>query len=145
MTANVIVWIVLAGTFLIVEALTVGLVSIWFAIGSLFAIIPAFFGAGIAVQVLTFALCSALSFALLFKTVRKLMQVNKTATNADRIIGGSGTVIITVNPADGTGQIKASGGEVWSAKTIDGSVIEKGEKVTILRIEGVKAVVEREV
>lgn len=66
---------------------------------------------------------------------------NNTQTNAYSIIGKKGVVIQNINNTIGFGQIKIAN-EVWSAKTEDDTVIEKGAEVNVIRIDGVKAVVE---
>ena len=65
----------------------------------------------------------------------------KIETNAFSIIGKKGIVTQDINPTIGIGQIKIAN-EVWSAKTEDDSKIEKGTEITVIKIDGVKAVVE---
>lgn len=85
------------------------------------------------------------STALIFLTkpfVNKLTKKDrKIATNAYSIIGKKGIVLQDINETHGIGQIKVAG-EVWSAKTTDGATIEKGTQVEVVKIDGVKAVVE---
>ena len=86
------------------------------------------------------------STALVFLTkpfVDKFTKKDKkVATNAYSIIGKKGIVTQDINPAHGIGQVKVAS-EVWSAKTIDGSNIEKGSEIQVTQIDGVKAVVEK--
>ena len=77
------VWIVIAVVLGIIEAATVSLVSVWFAIGALVAIIPAFFDAPLWVQILVFLAVSAISFAFTRRFFKDVIKVKKQPTNAD--------------------------------------------------------------
>ncbi len=138
---QMIFWLILAVVLFVVEASTANLVSVWFGIGALFAIIPASLNWGIAIQAVVFLVVSLVALALIFPVMNKKKQ--KQATNADRIIGQEGIITEEVNAILGKGQVKVMG-SIWSAKSLDASVIAEGTKVKIAGIEGVKAVVSKE-
>ncbi len=141
MNEQMIFWLMLAVVLFVVEASTANLVSVWFGIGALFAIIPASLNSIIAIQVAVFVLVSLAALALIFPLVNKKKQ--KQPTNADRIIGQEGIITEEVNGISGKGQVKVMG-SIWSAKSADDFNIEEGTKVKIVGIEGVKAVVSKE-
>jgi len=135
------VWLVLLVIFCIAEAVTVGLVSIWFAVGAAVALIAAVFTDNILVQVILFL---AVSFAVLIvmrPLARKHISPKQQATNADRAIGAEGVVAETIDNLAAQGQVFVLG-TVWTARAAqEHGVIQKGETVTVLRIEGVKLIV----
>ena len=134
-------WIVLMVALIIVEASTLGLVCIWFAIGALSAAVSKLLGATIFYQTVTFVIVSAISLGATKPLVKKLRGKGKTATNADMVIGKTGIVIEEITNDKFAGKVKVAG-QQWSAITADGSEIPKNSKITVLKIEGVKLVVE---
>jgi len=133
-------WIFVAIIMAVVEAVTLGLVSIWFCIGAVAAAIVAVFTNSLIIQASVFVIVTGVTLAFTRPLVNRFTKQKFTATNADRIIGEDGIVNITINPIDNTGQVK-TGGQVWSAKSADGTKIEQGTIVTVIAIEGVRAVV----
>ena len=142
MDGAVVFWLCLAGVSLIVEILTVGLVSVWFVIGSVCAMAAAALGAGTAVQACVFIAVSALLLVFMMPAAKRMIQKDRHATNFDRIMGMTAEVTQEIDDIEGKGQVKV-GGTVWSAKSADGSGIKKGELVEITAVEGVRAVVRR--
>ena len=134
------VWIVIAVVLGIIEAATVSLVSVWFAIGALVAIIPAFFNASLWVQILVFLAVSAISFAFTRRFFKDVIKVKKQPTNADGLIGQDGIVTAEINNLEGIGKVYISG-LTWSAKSFDGETIPEGAVVTAVKIEGVTLIV----
>lgn len=136
-----IVWIIIAVILGIVEAATVSLVSIWFAVGAVVAIIPAYFGVPVWGQILVFLAASALCFAFTKRFFKDVVKVKKQPTNADGLVGTDGIVTAEINNLEGNGKVYISG-LTWSAKSKDGKDISEGEVVTVCKIEGVTLVVE---
>lgn len=138
-----IFWLILAGACFIIEMITIGFFIFWFGIGALLAMITSFIVPGnIFIQALVFTVSSVGLLILTKPLVEKFTKKDKKLeTNAYSIIGKKGIVVQDINPTFGVGQIKVAG-EVWSAKTNDGSKIEKGSEIEIINIDGVKAVVE---
>ena len=140
MNITAIVWFGLTVAFLIVEAATVTVVSLWFAAGSLGAMVAALLGAGVWLQVLVFAVVSAAALTALRPLVRKHLTPKLTATNIDSVIGSLGIVTGTIDNLTATGQVKLNGME-WTARSTSGQPLEVGTKVRVDKIEGVKVFV----
>ena len=135
-----IFWPVLLVLFLVVEAATVTLVSLWFAAGALAALLVSFFGAALWLQVLIFLAVSAAALAALRPVARKHINPRVTATNVDAVIGSTGLVTVAVDNVTAAGQVKL-GAMVWSARSTSGDPIPEGTLVRADRIEGVKVFV----
>jgi membrane protein implicated in regulation of membrane protease activity len=135
-----IVWLVLLVVFLIVEGATVTVVSIWFAVGALAALIASLFSAPIAVQIVLFLLVSAIMLALLRPLVRKFITPKVVKTNVDAVLETQGLVTVPINNITATGQVKLGTME-WTARSTSGNPIEAGTLVRVDRIEGVKVFV----
>lgn len=140
MPTGVIFWLAALVLFLILEAVTVSLVSLWFAGGSLAALLAAALGAGTGLQWLVFALVSGLLLALLWPLAKKRLNKKHVRTNADRLIGREVLVTEAVDNLHETGEIRVNG-VLWTAVSASGQPIPVGTLVTIERIEGAKVYV----
>lgn len=140
-----IIWFVLMVVFLIVEAACpIHLVSIWFAAGSLVAMLVSFLGGPLWLQITAFLVVSCLLVALLWPFIKKFLRPQLEKTNVDAVIGSKGVVTVTIDNTAAAGQIRLGAME-WTARSTTGAVIEKGTVVHVDRIEGVKAFVSEEV
>ena len=137
------VWLGAAVVFGVVEALTAGLVSIWFVAGSAAALIGAFLGAGLGAQVALFVVVSAAALAVTRPLVRRYTAGKAVPTNLDRVLGDSGKVTETIDNENSSGAVYVDG-KTWTARSADGSVIPEGAVVEILRMEGVKLFVKKQ-
>lgn len=138
-------WAAALVVFLIVEAVTAGLVSIWFVFGSLVALICAALGAAVWLQIFWFVIVSVATLVLTRPLVKRYVDSRSVATNADRSIGRAAVVTERIDNLAATGAVKLDG-VVWTARsTNDAVAIETGERVTVRAIEGVKLIVERTV
>ena len=138
-------WVVALVVFLIVEAVTAGLVSIWFVFGALVALICAALGAAVWLQIFWFVIVSVATLVLTRPLVKRYVDSRSVATNADRSIGRAAVVTERIDNLAATGAVKLDG-VVWTARSTDDAVaIETGERVTVRAIEGVKLIVERTV
>ena len=138
-------WVVALVVFLIVEAVTAGLVSIWFVFGSLVALICAALGAAVWLQIFWFVIVSVATLVLTRPLAKRYVDSRSVATNADRSIGRAAVVTERIDNLAATGAVKLDG-VVWTARSTDDAVaIEAGERVTVRAIEGVKLIVERSV
>lgn len=138
-------WAAALVVFLIVEAVTAGLVSIWFVFGSLVALICAALGAAVWLQIFWFVIVSVATLVLTRPLVKRYVDSRSVATNADRSIGRTAVVTERIDNLASTGAVKLDG-VVWTARSTDDAVaIEAGERVTVRAIEGVKLIVERTV
>lgn len=120
-----------------------GFFVFWFGVGALITMVTSLFCPNnILLQAIVFLVSSVILLFLTKPLVDRFTRKdNNTQTNAYSIIGKKGIVIQDINNTLGVGQIKIAN-EVWSAKTENDTVIEKGAEVNIVRIDGVKAVVE---
>ena len=135
-----IVWLVLIVVFLMVEASTVTLVSLWFAAGALAAILVALTGGGLGFQVAVFVIVSAVLLTALRPLVRKHIKPKLTKTNVDAVVGSTGLVTVAIDNVSAVGQVKL-GAMYWTARSTTGDPIAEGALVRVDRIEGVKAFV----
>ena len=140
MNLSVIVWLGMLVLFLAVEVSTVGLVSVWFAVGALAAVLANLLGAGLWVQVILFLAVSGILLGLLRPLARRYFTPGITPTNVDSVVGTVGIVTEAVDNVAAQGQVKL-GGMTWTARSTDHSPIPAGTKVRVDRIEGVKALV----
>lgn len=131
------VWLVLLIVFGIAEAATVGLVSIWFAAGSLLALLAAVLGAPVPVQVLIFVAGSLVTLVIIRPLAGKYINGRRVPTNADRVIGQEAVVTEAIDNLHAQGQVKVAGAP-WTARSDDDAPISAGTTVRVLRIEGVK-------
>lgn len=136
-----ILWLVLFLVLLIVEGATVGLICIWFAFGALAGMITSFITDSLIVQLVVFILVSLLCMILLRPFARKVIHTKKSATNADRILGETAVVTEEIRNLDAQGQVKVLG-QYWTARSANGEDIPAEALVKVLRIEGVKVLVE---
>lgn len=138
------VWLILAGIFVIAEIMTTGFLIFWLGLGSLCAMIVSLFTDSIVIQTAVFVVTSTLFIFLTRPLAKKLSKKDSNVvTNAFAIIGNKAVVRTEINPTLGTGQINVAG-QVWSAKTENGEIIEANTEVLILKIDGVKAVVTKD-
>lgn len=135
-----IIWLVLMVIFLIVEASTVVMMSLWFAAGSLAALVVAVTGGPVGLQVLVFLAVSAALLACLRPMVRKHVTPKLTPTNVDSVVGSQGYVTADIDNVAATGSVKLGSME-WTARSTAGVPILKGTLVRVDKIEGVKAFV----
>lgn len=135
-----VAWLALLILFSMGEAITVGLTSIWFAVGSLGALLCALVGGGVWLQVGVFLALSGLTLALVRPLAKKFLTPGYSATNADRVIGQEAVVTQEIDNLRGQGQVNIAG-QTWTARSQDDAVIPEGTLVRVLRIEGVKVFV----
>ena len=135
-----ILWLIVMVAFLIAEAMTVGLVGIWFAGGALVAVILSLFAVSPLIQIIVFFAVSICLLVFTRKIFVEKLNTGKETTNVDALIGEIGQVILTIHPME-VGQVKVNG-QVWSALADDQFLtIDEGSYVTIKAIEGVKLIV----
>ena len=142
-TALTVIWIVLLVLFLILEAATVQLVSAWFALGALCALLANLCGVGVVWQVVLFLVVSAICLIATRPLVKKMTATKIQKTNADRCIGAEAMVLEEINNLKYTGLVKAMG-NTWTARSENGSVIPKDAVVIVRKMEGVKLIVSQQ-
>ena len=141
MNWDIIIWLGLMVAFLVVEAACpIHLVSIWFAVGSLAAVLAAVLGAQLWLQVTLFVVVSAGLLACLWPFTKKFLNPKVTATNVDSVIGSRGLVTEAIDNLSASGHVKLGAME-WTARSTSGETISVGTQVQVDQIEGVKVYV----
>ena len=133
-------WLIVMVLFLVVEAATVGLVCIWFAVGALAALIAALLGAEIWLQIVLFLVVSAVALYFTRPLVKKYVNAKVEPTNADMVIGKQCRVTEAIDNIAGTGAVYVDG-KTWTARSESDEVIPEGTLVTAKSIDGVKLIV----
>ena len=135
-----IVWLALLVVFLAAEAATVSMVSLWFAVSALVALLVALLGGPGWLQGTLFLVISAVLLALLRPLVKRYVTPRITATNVDSVIGSTGLVTTAIDNVSAVGQVKLGAME-WTARSTSGQLIPVGTRVRVDKIEGVKVYV----
>ncbi len=140
---EVIFWLVLFVVLLIIEIFTLGLTTIWFAGGSLVALVLALVDISVPVQVIVFLLVSIVLLVLTRPILIKYFNKDRQPTNVERLIGQQGVVLEKIDTLRSRGLVDINGQE-WSAKTNEADgVIEAGTVVSVNGIQGVKLIVKQ--
>ena len=136
------IWLIIFVACIVIEIATMGLVTIWFAGGSLLAAIVAAIGGPLWLQVVVFLGVSAVLLYLTRPIAVKYFNKDRVRTNAESLIGQQAIVISEINNLQGIGQVTV-GGQEWSARNVDAQAeIPVGSVVIIRAISGVKLMVE---
>ena len=134
-------WLALAVFFCIIEALTVGLTTIWFAAGALVAMLVAILGGGIPLQIVVFFVVSIVLLATTRKIFVKKLKTGSEKTNVETLIGEEGRVTSTIIPLN-SGRVNVNGMD-WSAVAVGkNDLIPEGTVVIVKAIDGVKLIVD---
>ena len=137
-------WLIAMIVLLAVEAMVPGLISIWFAIGALAALIAALLHAPLWLQVVWFIVVSVVSLAVTRPLAKKYVNGRVKPTNADMILGKDCLVTEAIDNVLGTGAVIVAG-KTWTARMEnDADRAAEGEVLKAVRIEGVKLIVRRE-
>lgn len=132
-------WLIIAVIFGVIELATMGLATIWFAIGAIGAMFAAMLGFGFVWQIIVFLVVSGLTVYYTRPLAQKYLNVGRTKTNVNSLIDATGIVTQKIEEFN-TGQIKVMG-QIWTAKSFDGDTIGVGTEVKVLKVEGVKVLV----
>ena len=138
-----IFWLIAFVALLVIEIITLGLTTVWFAVGSIAAFLTAYVGASVAVQIVVFLVVSIVLLVFTRPILLKFFNQKRERTNAESLIGQKAIVIETIDSIHGVGRVEVNGME-WSAKTDESGLIEKDTIVSIKGIQGVKLIVEKE-
>ncbi len=134
-------WLIVAGICFVIESFTIGFLVFWFGIGALAALVASLFISNIWIQSLIFIIVSSLLLIFTKPLVKKFVKEKDIIpTNVYSIIGKEGIVVESIDTINGVGKVKVNG-ELWSATSLEN--IEKGTKVKVLKVNGVKLEVEK--
>lgn len=126
-----ILWIIVMVAAVLVEAASFALLSIWFAVGALAALVAAILGAGTGVQIGVFLGVSVILLAATRPLLKRFMPKKYIPTNGELDLGKTAVVIEKIDSMAGTGRVRLEGVD-WGAVSADGSVIETGISVTVI-------------
>ena len=133
------IWAFLIVGFAVLEGMTLGLTSIWFAIGSIFALIAAMLKLPFLAQLIVFMASSIVMLIYTKPIAQKHLKIGATKTNVEELIGLTGFVVKPIEE-HAPGQVKVKG-QIWTAISEDGQPIEMDKEVVIVLVEGVKLIV----
>lgn len=138
---NVILWILAMIMLIVIEISTVGLYCVWFAFGSLAGLIFAMLNLPTYVQLISFAVVSALLFFFVRPKLEHKINLKAIRTNAEALVGEVGIAVTDIRDLDG-GQVKING-QMWSAKLEDccEEEIPRGSKIVVHEVRGVKLII----
>lgn len=135
-------WLIIIAVCIIIEALTISLTTMWFAIGALIAWFCNLIGFSLNAQIIIFLLVSIVCLIFTRPIAVKKLKVGKTKTNIDSFIGQCVKVKSSINNINNEGTVTVNGVE-WTARSFNDEIIEKDEIVCIREVKGVKLIVER--
>lgn len=134
-------WLIILVVFLIIEIITLGLTTIWFAGGALVAFIAAVLHFPLLVQIALFLLVSFLMLIFTRPVAERYFNAHREQTNVNSMIGKEAKVTVEIDNFNQTGTILLNGVE-WTARSMeDRDIIPSGSRVEICRVEGVKVFV----
>ncbi|MBQ7077059.1 MAG: NfeD family protein [Lachnospiraceae bacterium] len=139
-----ILWLVALIVLLIVEFLTMGLTTIWFAGGALIALIAALCGAPLWLQIVLFIVVSIVLLLVTRPIAMKYWNKDRIKTNAESLIGQTALVTEEIDNLKAKGVVTVNGNE-WTARSADNRLISKDAVVIIKEIQGVKLLVEEKI
>lgn len=135
------IWLVILILSVVIEIITIDLVSIWISVGSLFALLTYFLNFSLPIQIGVCVIVSLICFVIAKPLAKKYLTGNIVHTNIDRLIGKHALVTKEISE-NSKGEVKISG-SYWTAVALNDDVIEAGSHVEILAIDGVKLVVKK--
>lgn len=133
-------WLVVIVVMAIIEIITLGLTTIWFAGGAFVAFIASLLGAGLLIQIILFVIASLLLLGFTRPFAVKFVNKDRIRTNAESLIGKNAIVLEDIDNLKAEGMASVNGQE-WTARSADDTVIAKGTVVEVIEIKGVKLMV----
>ena len=135
------VWLGAFILFVAIELITLGLTSVWFAVGALAACVVWLLGGGFIAQLLAFAVVTVLVLLLIRPYAIRYINGRTEKTNVDALIGKTAKVVAAIDNVNGAGMVVVDGVS-WTARNVNDEVIEKDRLVTVAAVEGVKLIVQ---
>lgn len=142
METNVLIWLIGIIVFIILEAVTYQMVSIWFALGAVGGLIAALLKMQFSVQMTVFIVIAVISLLAFRPLSKRLIKTKDVRTNSDSLIGKEVLITEEVNNLQGNGKGKING-MMWSVRSADDSLIPENEVVTVEDIKGVRLIVKK--
>lgn len=139
---TVIYWLIAAAVFLILEMLTMGLTTVWFAGGALIGALAAGLHLPLWVQIVGFVVVSVILLILTRPLAKKYLNSRTVKTNVDSLVGCTCIVTQTIDNLKAEGQVMVKG-QIWTARSVsEDKILRKDTKVRVRAISGVKLIVE---
>ena len=135
------IWLVIVIASLLIEIITVDLVSIWFGIGGIAALICYLLNLSIPIQIAAFVIISIIMMIIIRPIAKRYLRTNIVSTNYDRVIGKHALVTRNIT-SDSKGEVKVLS-TFWSATSIDNNDITEGEYCEVLAVEGAHLIVRK--
>ena len=135
-----ILWIALAVVFAVAEAATAQIVTLWFVIGAIGALIANALHASALIQGIVFVGVSLLTLVVARPLFKRVLKSERQPTNLDMCIGQTAVVTEDIDNTHETGAAKIRG-NIWTARSETDEQISAGTAVTVVAIEGVKLIV----
>ncbi|MBS5115664.1 MAG: NfeD family protein [Erysipelotrichaceae bacterium] len=135
------IWLIIIILSIIIEIVTLDLVSIWISVGGLCALIAELLGFNLTIQIIVCIVITFITLLLVRPLSKRYLTGNIVHTNVDRLIGKHALVTKDIT-MDNIGEVKISG-NFWSAKGLNNETIITGDHVEVLAIDGVKLIVKK--
>lgn len=139
-----VIWLFIVVVMAIIEIITLGLTTIWFAGGALVAFVASLLGANLIVQIVLFIVVSVGLLALTRPLAVKFLNKGRESTNAESLIGKRAVVKQEIDNLNARGMVSVNGQE-WTARAFEEKIIPEGTTVEIMEISGVKLLVKETV
>ena len=140
MKEDVLLWLGATIVLFIAEAVTVNLVTVWFALGALAAFIASICGAQLWMQIVLFLAVTVITLIFTRPVAKKHINGKHEATNADMVIGKTAVVTEDIDNLAAKGAVTCMG-KTWTARSLNDEKFAVGEEVTVEKIQGVKLIV----
>jgi len=137
-----IFWLIVVVVMAVIEIITLGLTTIWFAGGALVAFLASLLGAGLLVQTILFIVVSVVLLAVTRPLAVEFFNKGRIKTNAESLIGETAVVQQEIDNLRAKGMVSVNGQE-WSARSVDDEIIPDETLVEIMEISGVKLLVRK--
>lgn len=135
-----LIWLVSIAVFIVIEILTLGLTTIWFAGGALVAFLAGICGANIAIQLILFFVVSFIMLLGVRPSACRKFNSKRIKTNVESLIGTECKVLEQIDNFNQKGTVLLDGKE-WTARSTEDRILEVGERVQVVKISGVKVYV----
>ena len=143
MFSPAIIWLIAAIVLAVIELSTMGLVTIWFAIGAVVAMIGAMLGANLIVQLLLFIVVSVVILVAVRPLAEKYLNKNVKKTNIDAVVGRKLIAKTDIDNLKGMGKVDMEGSTWLAASSNDEVTIPAGSEVVVVRVAGAKLIVDK--
>ncbi len=136
-------WLILSGVLLVVEIITISFLAFFPAIGAFLAYIATLFNISLTGQIIIFAASTSILILFMKPLMNKFIETKSIVTNANTVVTKTGIVTEAIDNFNNKGTVKVDG-ELWSAiSDKEDEIIEKGEKIKVIKLQGVKVVVSK--